>query len=409
MIAYTDYGSDARVIRAAQAATKAGFKVDVLALRRAADPPIECLRGVRVFHLAQSRYRGGGHFRYMLAYLLFFWRCFLKTSFLFLKQRYGIIHVHNMPDLLVFCTVIPKIFGAKVILDIHDPMPNTFASKFRSGERGFFYRILLWQELLSARYSDRVVTVHDPVRDGILVKHGLTAESIQVIANFPDNDVFTCRPTYRVDGQVRLVFHGTILERSGLRNLIIALSRVQHRDTIRATIIGEGDFSSGVRELIHDHALEDVVQFDNRVYPHYEIPNRIADCNVGIIPLEISSVTNYALPLKLLEYISMGLPVITVRSAAICYYFREGDCLFYEWNDVESLRRLLDTVAEKPELLQHYRQRAVDLRDQYSWSTESKKYISLLQDLVALSRPLRQKGGRSQAAAGPQPLEPNCR
>lgn len=383
MIAYTDYQSDPRVIREAEAAASAGFMVDFLALRRAGEPAVEDLRGVRVFHLAQSRYRGSGRLQYLLAYLTFFLRCLVKTTFLFVKHRYRVIHVNNMPDFLVFCTMIPKIFGTKVVLDIHDPMPNTFASKFRSGERGFFYRILLWQELLSARYSDRVVTVHDPVKDGVLVKHGLAAASVRVIANFPDSELFACRGTYHVNGQVRLAFHGTIIERAGLRNLIIALSRVEHREKIRARIIGQGDFSRELQRLISDQALEDVVEFDNRSYPVHEIPRRIADCNAGVVPLEISSVTNYALPLKLLEYIAMGLPVITVRSAAICHYFRDEDCLFYDWDDVESLRRLLDAVAEQPQLLERYHEKAVALRDKFSWRTEGVKYVALLKDLAA--------------------------
>jgi hypothetical protein len=29
-----------------------------------------------------------------------------------------------MPDVLVFGTLIPKLFGAKVVLDLHDPMPG---------------------------------------------------------------------------------------------------------------------------------------------------------------------------------------------------------------------------------------------------------------------------------------------
>ena len=383
MIAYTYYQSDPRVIREAEAAVIGGFEVDFLALRRDGDPPSENLRGVKVFHLPQSRYRGGGHFKYLLAYLMFFLRCFFKTSSLFLKRRYRVIHVNNMPDFLVFCTVVPKIFGAKVVLDIHDPMPNTFASKFRGEERGFFYRILLWQELLSARFSDRVVTVHNPVKDGVLVKHGLAAESVHVIANFPDSELFACRGTYQVGGQIRLVFHGTIIERAGIRNLIIALSRVRHREKILARIIGEGDFSAELKKLIRDHALDEVVEFDNRNYPVHEIPRRIADCNVGVVPLEISSITNFALPVKLLEYIAMGLPVVTVRSAAIRYYFRDEDCLFYDWDDVESLRRLLDAIAEEPQILERYHRRAVVLRDKFSWRTESEKYIGLLKNLAA--------------------------
>jgi glycosyltransferase involved in cell wall biosynthesis len=158
---------------------------------------------------------------------------------------------------------------------------------------------------------------------------------------------------------------------------------VEHREKIRARIIGEGDFSGELQRLISDLALDDVVEFDNHNYPVHEIPGRIADCNAGVVPLEISSVTNYALPLKLLEYIAMGLPVITVRSAAIRHYFRDEDCLFYDWDDVESLRRLLDAVVEQPQLLERYHERAVALRDKFSWRTERPKYVALLTDLAA--------------------------
>lgn len=381
MIAYTYYSSDPRVIREAEAAASEGFSVDFFALRRNNDPVVEDIRGVRVHHLSQSKYRGKKHARYLLSYFEFFARCFFKATFLFLKRRYAVIHVNNMPDFLVFSTIIPKLLGAKVVLDIHDPMPNTFASKFKRGDKGFFFRMLLWQELLSARYSDRVITVHDPVKYGVLVKHGMSPESIHVIANFPDTDLFRCRESYRADGVVRLAFHGTILERYGLRNLITALSKVHHRDKIRAKIIGEGDFSAELKKLISDHALLDIVEFDNHNYPVHEIPDRIADCTVGVIPLEISSITNHALPLKLVEYIAMGLPVVSVRSAAINHYFGEEDCLFYDWNNVESLVQILDRLASNPELMLAYHRRSVALREKFSWKTEKKKYAALLNDL----------------------------
>jgi glycosyltransferase involved in cell wall biosynthesis len=389
MIAYTYYESDARVVREAEAALTAGFAVDFLALRRPGDPPIQYLRGVRIFHLAQARYRGGSYLRYLIAYLLFFLRCFLKTSSLFMKRRYQVIHVNNMPDFLVFSTLIAKLLGAKVVLDIHDPMPTVFVSKFRRGERSLSYRILLWQELLSARYADRVVTVNHPVRDVVLAKHGIAPTSVQVIANFPDTSLFAYRPNYRTREQIRFVFHGTIVQRAGLENLIIALSKIQRREKIRVKIIGEGDFSAPLQKLINDYKLEDIVDFDNRSYPVHEIPERISDCDVGVVPLEISSHTNYALPLKLLEYIAVGLPVITVRSVGICHYFKEGDCLFYESNDVESLRRLLEGLIAHPEMLEHYHRAAVTLRDRFSWRAEAKKYVSLLKDLSTETRHCR--------------------
>jgi glycosyltransferase involved in cell wall biosynthesis len=386
MMAYSYYEIDPRVIREAEAAVDGGFEVDVLVLRRPGTSPMEVVRGVRVIRLNQSKYRGRTHFRYLLAYLNFFLRCFAKTTGLFFRRRYAVIHVNNMPDFLVFSTIVPKLCGTKIILDIHDPMPNTFASKFKEGEHGFFYRLLLWQERLSAVYSDRVITVHDPVKEGILLKHGFAPDSIQVIANFTDEALFPLRKSYSIDGKIRCVFHGTILERSGLGTLMTALASVRRRDSISVKIIGEGDFSQTLKGMIRSSNLEQVVEFDNHSFQLHSIAERIKDCNVGLVPLEISSVTNYALPLKLLEYISMGLPVVTVRSYAISYYFNEEDCIFFDWNDPASLSAVLDKIAENPEILLHYRERAVALRGRFGWSSEKKKYVELLRQVSDVAR-----------------------
>jgi glycosyltransferase involved in cell wall biosynthesis len=383
MLAYTYYDSDPRVIREAEAAVEGGFDVDFLALRKPGTPSTELVRGVRVFRLNQARYRGGARVSYLIEYLRFFLRCFVRTTELFFRRRYRVIHVNNMPDFLVFSTIIPRLFGTKIILDIHDPMPNTFASKFKRGENGFFYRILLWQERISAAYCSRVITVHDPVKDGILTKHGLAPNSIEVIANFADGKLFPLRTNFAMDGKIRLVFHGTILERSGLRMLMTALAEVRHKDKISVKIVGEGDFSAALKDLIQTLKLEQVVDFDNRSYPVHLICERIEDCNVGLVPLEISSVTDYALPLKLLEFISLGLPVVAVRNKAILYYFREGDCVFFDWNDPQSLTTALDRLAENPDILMHYRERSVALRDQFSWTAEKEKYVRMLRQLTS--------------------------
>jgi glycosyltransferase involved in cell wall biosynthesis len=147
-----------------------------------------------------------------------------------------------MPDFLVFCALIPKLLGAKVLLDIHDPMPNTFASKFKSGESGLFFKILLWQEKVSAAFADRVLTVHEPVKAYVLVdQHRLSAQKIEVVPNFPDDELFALREPSQPDGMLRLVFHGTVLERNGLRNVMRALASMRHQDRVRVRIIGEGD------------------------------------------------------------------------------------------------------------------------------------------------------------------------
>jgi glycosyltransferase involved in cell wall biosynthesis len=381
MIAYTYYESDPRVIREAEAALSGGFDVDFVALKREGQPPIEIIRGVRVARVAQSRYRGGGHLRYLASYVEFFLRCLVQATVMHLRRRYAAIHVNNMPDFLVFSTLIPRLLGAKVILDIHDSMPSTFATKFKSGEKGLLFRLLLWEERLSAAYCDRVITVHHPVRDGILVKHGIPLESIEVIANFADGDLFRLRDEYAVGEIVRFAFHGTIVERAGLRVLMEALARLRHKDRVRVRIIGEGDFSRTLSELIQSLDLGRVVEFDNRSYPVRAIPDLLADCHVGLVPLVLTLSTDYALPLKLVEYVVMGLPVVTIRSAAISYYFKDEDCIFYQWDDPESLRAAIDGLVEDRQRLLHYRERSVAIRHRFLWSGEKQRYIELLREL----------------------------
>lgn len=387
MIAYTYYEADPRVIRAAEAAVAGGFAVDMLALRRPGAPAEEMLRGVHLLRLNQAKHRGGGQGRYLFEYLYFFLLCFLKSTSLFFTRRYTVIHVNNMPDFLVFSTVIPKLLGAKVLLDIHDPMANTFVSKFKGGNRGFWWNILLWQELLSAWYADQVLTVHEPVKQGILVQqHGMAPDSVMVVANFPDDEMFRLRETYAglKDGKIELVFHGTILERSGLPMLVQALALVKHKERVHLSIIGDGDYSQRLKELIAQLGLAETVHFDNRNYPVREMADRLSACTAGVVTLEISSATNWALPLKLVEYVSLGLPVLSVRNAAILHYFNEEDCLFFNGDDPASLAGVIDRLAQDPDLLRHYRQRSLAKRPHFVWSVEKAKYIGLLRGLSGL-------------------------
>ena len=159
---------------------------------------------------------------------------------------------------------------------------------------------------------------------------------------------------------------------------------MRHRDRIQVRIIGEGDFSAELSALILQHGVGDVVEFVNQVYPLYDIPKILSDCHVGLVPLDIgtSVVANFALPLKLAEYTCLGLPSITVRNAAIEYYFRADECMFFDSADATALARLIDRVVEQPRCLAEYRKRLAGVRDRLSWKKEKEKYIAMLRSMT---------------------------
>src|ERR1700722_8661509 len=104
MLTYSFYETDSRVRRYAETLTSRGDSVEVYALRGSPDFPItETIEGVRLFRI-QDRFQKTEKSKLAYAWVLL---RFLAASFWNLtrghiRKRYDLVHVHNMPDFLVF-------------------------------------------------------------------------------------------------------------------------------------------------------------------------------------------------------------------------------------------------------------------------------------------------------------------
>jgi hypothetical protein len=85
------------------------------------EPRHEVIHGVAITRVPLKRRRGG-----KISYIVQYGTFILLTGMILarrtLRHRFDLVHVHKMPDVLVFSSIIPKLFGAKVILDLRDPM-----------------------------------------------------------------------------------------------------------------------------------------------------------------------------------------------------------------------------------------------------------------------------------------------
>src|SRR5437870_13276125 len=91
------------------------------------EPRHENVNGVNVSRLPFRRYRGG-KLAYVGQYSAFIPITFVYLTIRSLRKRYDFIHVHNMPDVLVFSAFVPKLLGATAVLDLHAPMPELMAA-----------------------------------------------------------------------------------------------------------------------------------------------------------------------------------------------------------------------------------------------------------------------------------------
>ena len=75
-----------------------------------------------------QRHRTSGVLVQFLEYLTFFCLAFFHLARP--SSRYDVVHVHNLPDFLVFAALVPRLRGASIVLDLHDLMPEFFMSRF---------------------------------------------------------------------------------------------------------------------------------------------------------------------------------------------------------------------------------------------------------------------------------------
>ena len=158
MVVYSYYPLDPRVRKEARALIEKGNAVDVICLRDEGEAEQEVVDGATI-HRVSFTARRGGYLTYAYQYITFVLMSFALLSKLFLKNRFDVIHVHSLPDFQVFVGIIPKLCGKKVLLDLHEAMPEIFAARFGIGEASFRFKLAVFLERISSWFADAVLTV----------------------------------------------------------------------------------------------------------------------------------------------------------------------------------------------------------------------------------------------------------
>ena len=115
MVVYSVYQRDNRVIRYAEALAERGDVVEVIALKKdPSDSASEKVDSVQV-HRVRGRYAKNQKHQgeYLLPLLKFWIAASLQLVWRHSRHRYDLIHVHNMPDFLVFAAWLPKAHRGK--------------------------------------------------------------------------------------------------------------------------------------------------------------------------------------------------------------------------------------------------------------------------------------------------------
>lgn len=384
MLAHTWYLLDPRVRREAEALAQTGVEVHVIALAEESATQHETtVNGVHIHRLPIKKKRGSS-FRYFYEYFMTGFLGALKLASLQLRGRLKVVHVHNMPDLLILAAVVPRIGGSKLVLDIHDPMPELSISSNGGDSDRFIVRLLRWQEKFSCWIADRVISVNESMRENLRSK-GVADDKIFIVHNFPDQRVFPTRevPTSwpRSGGTLSLLYCGTITEHYDLASVVRAMARIAGEIPVKLKVAGAGPKLTEVLDLAARLRVSGSIELLG-IIPLERVYEEMRSADVGISCQRGSVWGDLCFSTKIVEYLTQGLAVVTPRTYTISKYLPNDSLFYFEPGNDASLADVLRLMWSNPDEVLRRSVRAGLLLPRLSWQAEKERFLSFYSDLL---------------------------
>jgi glycosyltransferase involved in cell wall biosynthesis len=388
------YPFDPRVHREVMALLDAGFEVDVIALRERGRPSRERLEGVRVLRIPLSKNRTGA-IRYVLQYLLFILAAGLLAGVLHLRRPYRLVQVHTLPDVLVFAAIIPKLLGARVVLDLHEMFPEFFTTKF--GDRPLARRVIVLAEQASIRFADFAITCTNEMREAFVAR-GADPAKMGVVLNTAEEAVFDVErhpPRGSEDGEFVLICHGTVEPHYGIDTAIEAVALVgDDIPGLRLDVIGSGTYVPEAKCLARARGVEDRVRFSEGWVPIDDLLEAISRADAGVVAMKRDAFRDLTHCNKMYDLVTMRRPVITSRTRSVQAYF-DDDCFeYFDSGDPADLARAMRRMHDDPDRRERLVARATNALEPYRWPRQRAVYLSYI------DRVLGERRGDAGGAAG---------
>ncbi len=400
MIAYTLYSFDARVKRAAETLAERGHQIDVFTLSRDGIKASSDGGLLRIRFLRMQK-KQTGLARYAFEYGTFFSWAFALVSVLHARRRYNIVYGHNMPNFLVFAGLFPKIGGAKIVLDVHDPAAELLATIRGHDLPPWVQRLANAEERISISFSDTLITVNESMRRRL---SAISQRPVTVVMNLPDPRRFIPLEALRdSEGFERIVYSGSIANRNGLDLVVRAVSLLGDEfPSLRFRVIGEGPALESVVRLAEDLGIADRVEFHDFV-PSSQIPSLLSDAAAGISPQRGGVFGSLVFSMKVAEYVALGLPVICSDIATMRHYFSDDEVLFFEQGNAEDLARAIRALLSNPAAAEERAARSRMKLDRLSWPAQKETLVETVEALADSREPRLWRKARARSRGRPGP------
>ena len=213
------------------------------------------------------------------------------------------------------------------------------------------------------RAGTKILVSNNETKKIIIDEYNVMQEKISIVPNGVDLSMFNIT---KKKNSKKVVFAGAMYYHRGLDILLKTIPLVIEKiPDAKFVLLGSGTEMDKLKEIVSKNKLDNSVEFKGWI-EREKIPENIADASIGIGPLRLTEVTSRALPIKVLEYMAVSLPVIAQKGTLPNDVLENEKNGFFIENHIELAEKII-LLLNEPKKVQNMGAHSLKLVQKFSW------------------------------------------
>ena len=292
-----------------------------------------------------------------------------------LKLNAEIYHLHD-PELQITGFLL-KLLGRRVVFDSHEMVHMDLGDKYYL-KGGFLKKLIpaVYRriEALAIRFFDGFVLAEDGYKDYFFSKYRRYEHKFEFLRNYPALRLIDSIPPAKKEaGRIAAVYAGKLSWNRGIKELVQAAGELEGKLAVR--LIGQWENETIRRECMAEPGWRYVEYLG--FLPPDDVYRHMKAADIGMCTLYPAPNYMVSLPVKALEYMACGLPMVMSDFPVWRSMFTAG-AVFVDPLDIKSIAGALESLIQdekKRDALRAHGRRLVET--EMSWEIEEKKLIGM--------------------------------
>ncbi len=224
--------------------------------------------------------------------------------------------------------------------------------------------------------ASKVLVSNLPSKEIMKSYYKINEEKIAIVPNGVDLSFFK---TKNRDPN-KIVFSGVMYHHRGLDVLLETAPKiVKEVPETKLVLLGDGPEMKKLKEIVKQKKLDSNVEFKGWI-DRKDIPEHLSNASIGIGPLKRTTVTENALPIKVLEYMASSLPIIAKTGTLPEDVLKDDENGWFVENSSELCEKIIK-LEQNPELVEKMGKNSLSMVQKFSWEIIVKSIIDIYEQL----------------------------